>query len=267
MLDRVDWDTFWRWERFRRSCDPLDFRRWKRDSSRALRGLFPGEPGAQLLDSTAGLGDHTVNLAEEGFRVEACDESDGALVATREAVREAGVSVEVFRARWEALGAERPGRYDLVFNDALHWVYDAEELHRVLVGLRGALRPGGALVFFFADERDDGDDAGRALLEWDWGKLERASLAWEHEREGTRVSLTVVNERGEDWIDQHHLFVVREPGARARLESFTQRRVYRWHWRAMRAALARAGFGRVRCEHFENVKGYTYAMNLAYRDA
>ena len=51
-----DWDRYWRFEDFRRSCDPLDFRRWKRDSQRALRALHPGDE-VRLLDATAGMGD------------------------------------------------------------------------------------------------------------------------------------------------------------------------------------------------------------------
>src|SRR5262245_9616285 len=128
----MDWDLYWRFELFRRSADPLDFRKWKSDSQRELAALHPG--GKLLLDSSAGLGDHTVNLAEHGFRVEACDTSDVALTATRQAVAEARADVEVFRARWEELG--RDGRYDLIFNDALHWIHEETELLAVLRGLR-----------------------------------------------------------------------------------------------------------------------------------
>ena len=124
--------AYWRFELFRRKCDPLDFRAWKRDSQRELKKLYPGRP--LLLDSTAGLGDHTVNLAEEGFEVEACDVSEVALEATRRAVTEAKLDAPVFRARWEAL--DRPGRYDLVFNDALHWTYEPDDLRAALRGFQ-----------------------------------------------------------------------------------------------------------------------------------
>ena len=264
MLDRFDWDAYWRWEIFRRGCDPLDFRRWKRDSAHALRGMYPGVPGALVLDSTAGLGDHTVILAEEGFRVEACDRSAVALDATRQAVAAAGLSVEVFEARWETLGAQRPGRYDLVFNDALHWIYDPSEMHAALCGLRAALRPGGALVYFFADGRTPEPGAGLRVLDWDWGRTERAELAWDHVRDGTSVALSVVSERGPDWIDQHHLYLVRAGDAPARLESLTMRRVYRWDWHALTAALERAGFQGMRSEAYLNVKGHTFALNRAF---
>lgn len=267
MLDRLDWDTYWRWELFRRACDPLDFRRWKRDSSRALRELFRDRPEPpRLLDSTAGLGDHTVNLAEEGFVVEACDRSALAREATRRALADAALAhVPVFAAEWSELGAARPERYDLVFNDALHWIYPPDELDAAVRGMWRALVPGGALVFFFADERDPEPDAGRRVLAWDWERMARAELAWDHARGDTSVTLSLVNERGPDFIDQHHLYVIRDAGAPARLESLTMRRVYRWDWHALSAALARAGFERLHSRHFRNVKGYEYAMNFAFR--
>lgn len=261
MLGRMDWDLYWRFELFRRCCDPLDFRRWKRDSQRELKRLYPGTP--LLLDSTAGLGDHTVNLAEEGFRVEACDVSEVALEATRRAVREAGLDVPVFRARWEALG--RPGRYELIFNDALHWIYEPGELRAALAGFFDALAPGGALVFFFADA--DKPSEGQELLEWDWSQLggERARIAWDHVHDGTRVTLTVLAERGEDFIDEHHLYLVREGEAPATLSSLTVRRVYRWDFARLAPLLVEAGFVDLRSDHFENVKGYTFAMSRAFK--
>ena len=266
MLDRLDWDTYWRWELFRRASDPLDFRQWKRDSSRELREVFRDRPDALLLDSTCGLGDHTVNLREVGWRVEACDDSECALEATARVVREAGLDVPIFRTRWETLGASRPGRYDVIFNDALHWVFDRDEMTRVLRGLHDALRPGGALVFFFADERHPEPGAGLHVLEWDRTHLERASLAWDLQVGSTRATLTVVNEFGSDFVDQHHLYVSREGEGPAQLESLTMRRVYRWDWHAISLALRDAGFEGAHSKHFKNVKGHTFAMNFAYRE-
>jgi SAM-dependent methyltransferase len=266
MLGAMDWETYWRWELFRRACDPLDVRRWKRDSSRALRSLFPAEPAPRVLDATCGLGDHTINLAENGFRVEACDASPLAREATSAALREAGLDVEVFAAEWASLGSTHAGRYDLIFHDAIHWIEDASAMHHALVGLREALAPGGALVFFFADAREPEAGAGQKILAWDWEHMERASLQWDYAREGTSVALTVFNERAERHIDQHHLYVVREPGTKSRLETLTIRRVYHWDWHGMTGALRRAGFGEVRSHAFDNVKGYSYALNLAFRD-
>lgn len=255
----MDWDTYWRWELFRRRCDPLDFRRWKRDSARALATLCPG---ASLLDSTAGLGDHTVNLAEEGLRVEACDTSALALEATRAAITEASLEIPVFRADWRAL--DRPDRYDVIFNDAIHWTYEEQELRASLAGLFAALRPGGALVFFFADAAKPAPGAGLEILAWDWEHMEPVRRAWSHRLEDVQVDLTIEAARGEDFIDEHHTFEVHEGGARRR-EALTVRRVYRWDWHAMTRVLREVGFDEVRCDHFPNVKGHRFALNRAFK--
>ena len=53
-------------------------------------------------------------------------------IATRYLVpkqlRDAGLDVPVFDARWEALGETHPARYDLIFHDALHWVEAPEAM-------------------------------------------------------------------------------------------------------------------------------------------
>jgi SAM-dependent methyltransferase len=258
----MDWDTYWRWELHRRASDPVDFRRWKADSSRELRQLYPGD-GVRVLDSTCGLGDHTVVQAELGFAVEACDRSELALGATAQAARAAHVDVELFRAEWATLGAARPARYDLVFNDALHWIYDPGELDGALRGLNGALKPGGALVFFFADESDGEPGAGARQLAAE--EIAPARVAWDVTACGRRVVLTIVNERGEDFVDAHHVYTVTEATGEARVEALTQRQVYRWDWHALAPRLVAAGFERLTTRHFENVKGRMYAMSFAWR--
>lgn len=263
----TDWDLYWRYERLHRRYDPLDFRRWKRASQRALRELFPGE-GVRVLDSTAGLGDHTVNLAELGFEVEACDASAEARDATREALRAAGLAerVPVLDARWEGLGASCPERYDLIFNDAIHWIDDAAEMHDALVGLRGALRASGALVFFFADPSEPDEGAGLRNLAWDRESVPAHRLYWEHPLEaGGSVTHLRVAAAGERHLDEHHLYVVRDGEGGARLEATTLRRVYRWDWHAMTRALARAGYVDVEGKHFVNDAGHGFSMNLARR--
>jgi SAM-dependent methyltransferase len=258
-----DWDRYWRFEDFRRSCDPLDFRRWKRDSQRELRALHPGD--VRLLDATAGMGDHTVNLAEEGFAVEACDASAVARELTSRALREASLDVPVFDARWESLGTSHPSRYDLVFNDALHWTWEREVLAEQLRGFLGTLRPGGALVFFFADAREPDEGAGRRILEWDWEHAEPQRQAWSHTRGGESVTLTIACERGEEHIDERHTFVHAHDGAREEHE-LVMRRVYRWDWYALSRLMAEVGFVDLRSDVFENrAKGYTFAMNRAFR--
>lgn len=264
MLGELNWDRYWTFEIFRRSCDPLDFRRWKRDSQRALRRMHPGQ--VLLLDSTVGLGDHTINLAEEGFRVEGCDTSAVARAYAAEAARAAGLEVPIVDLPWESVGQARPERYDLIFNDALHWVYEPDALLAAARSFHQALRPGGALVWFFSDAREPDPGAGLRLLEWDWAHMTPERVAWEHTREGRTVTLTVLAERGDDIIDEHHVYLDRRRDAAPDLGTLTMRRVYRWDWAAMSELLRAAGFRELRSDVARNeAKGYTFAINRAFK--
>ena len=258
----MDWDTYWRFELFRRRADPLDFRRWKRDSQRALRALHPGAD-VRLLDSTAGLGDHTVNLAEVGFRVEACDRSEVALEATRAAVAEAGLDVPVFGADWAAL--DRPDRYDLIFNDALHWIYAPDALRAALAGFLEALTPGGALVFFFADQAKPREGHGLEQLADDWDGVAAARLAWDHTIGDRTVTATLLADRGHDYVDERHVYVSRVGSAPPTVDALTVRHVYRWDWHALSPLLADVGYVDLCTDHFENVKGRWFAMSRAFK--
>lgn len=219
----------------------------------------------RLLDATAGMGDHTVNLAEEGFTVEATDASEVARAQTREAVHEAGLDVPVHAVPWAQLGQQMPARFDLIFNDALHWIEDESAMRAALEGMLGALREGGSLVFFYADAREAEADAGLRLLEWDWEHMEPHRQEWSHEHAGVRVTLTIDAERGDRVIDEHHHFAV-EGESELREHRLTMRRIYRWDWAALAPLMRDVGFSDVRSGVFENrAKGYTFAMNHATR--
>ena len=214
--------------------------------------------------------DSTVNLAEEGFVVEACDASAVARELTTRAVRDAKLDVPVFDARWETLGQSHPSRYDLIFNDALHWTWDRETLAAQLRGFLDALRPGGALVFFFADAREPDEGAGLRILEWDWSQRTGQPptfehVAWSHERGGRRVELTIRVERGDAFLDEHHRFVDRRGDERS-ITELVMRRVYRWDWFALSRLMHEVGFVDLRSDVFQNrAKGYSFAMNRAFR--
>lgn len=259
------WDAYWRFEAFRREADPLDFRRWKRDSQRALRGLYP-DPGVRLLDATAGMGDHTINLAEEGFVTECTDVSPVARELTRSALAEAGLDVPVHDCSWESLGERFAARFDLIFNDAIHWTLDEDALERQLRGTLGALRPGGALVFFFADARDPNEGAGRRVLAHDWERMQTPRLGFDHRVGDRHVTLALHAERHEHVIDEHHVYVDRAGDAEPEVHALTLPHVYRWDWHALVPVLERVGYVDVRSDLFRNeAGGYDFAMNRAFR--
>lgn len=95
--------------------------------------------------------------------------------------------------------------------------------------------------------------------------MSRARVAWEHTLGERHVCLSIVAERGEDFIDEHHLYHVRDRSGATALESLTMRRVYRWDHARLTPLLEEVGFVDVRTDHFPNVKGYHFAMNRAFR--
>lgn len=264
----IAWDTWWRWEIFRRRADPLDFRRWKADSSRALRALPAGADrdgvAPRLLDSTCGMGYHALVQHELGFRVEASDASALVLEAARRLAASEGARVPIHQCRWEELGDRFPERYDLIFNDEIHQVREEAELLAALTGIRRALRPGGALVFFFADRAkpDDGPNQAR----WDWEHEPVDAVAWSARAQGTEVTCSRHREMpAPDLILEHLVYRVSDDGRPAREESVTVTRNYRWDWTHVTPVLRAAGFADVESHRFVNVHGNTYALNLATR--
>jgi SAM-dependent methyltransferase len=258
------WDRLLRWERFHRLFEPVDFRRWKRASQRELRQAFPAE-GLRVLDATAGLGDHSVNLAELGFVVTAGDASLVAREATAEAARLANVSLEVSDLRWETVGAERPLAYDLVFHDALHWIESPEAMQAALRSLHGTLRPAGALVFFFADHREPGPGAGERVRQWDLTHLSRFERMWQHPFENGTVTHEVLRLPVGEAIDERHTFSIDKEGGTSEMQEATLRRIYRWDWHAMNEQCRAAGFHAVEGRLFTNDKGLPTTMCLARR--
>lgn len=257
------WDVLLHFERAHRVHAPVDFRRWKKASQRALRARFPGDD-VRVLDATAGLGDHTVNLAELGFITSAGDASEVAREATRAACAAAGLDVPVLDIRWETLGQTHPAHFDLIFHDAIHWIEQQDVMHEVLQSLRAALRPQGALAFFFADVRDSDPGAGARVRAWDLAHMTRHELAYREPYEGGYVTKTIVRVPVNDIVEEHHLFAIETPNAAPRLESATLHRIYRWDFAAMQQAVQQAGFSRLEGQLFLNDKGHETAMCLAY---
>lgn len=256
------WDRLLRWERFHRTFEPVDFRRWKRASQRALREAFPGE-GLRVLDATAGLGDHSVNLAELGFVVTAGDASPVAREATAQAARDANLAIEVADLRWETVGQERPHAHDLVFHDALHWLETEDAMQAALRSLRATLRPGGTLVFFFADFRVPEAGAGEKVRQWDLAHLARFERHWQHPYEGGTVTHEVMRQPSGDAIDERHTFSIDRAGATSEMQEATLRRIYRWDWHAMITQCGLAGFRGLEGRLFTNDKGLPTTMCLA----
>ena len=266
----VDWDTFWRWEILHREQDPVDFRRWKSDSSRELRQLPQGRDRdgrpPLILDSSCGLGFHAMAQHHLGFRVEGCDRNRLVLARAREAMQAEGMDIPTFEAAWESLGTTHPARYDLIFNDEVHQVRPKDELLAVCRSFRTALKPGGSFVFFYADATKPHNGPGHA--QWDWDHFHRRRTAWEVRRDDLEVTLEIRPERAEETLVlEHHSYRIRESGTPERFESMTMARNYFWDWDHVVPLLKEAGFDQVESYQFVNVYGNLYSMNLATRSS
>jgi len=257
----MEWDTHWRWQRFLGSSerDPPQ----RRPLYRAFVTSLAPQPGAAVLDASAGLGDSLVLLRRAGFDADGCDASHEAVEATREAVTAAGFDARVFRARWEELGRVAPRRYEVILNDALSWVPDDARYCAALVGLRTALVGGGRLCFIGANDRHPEAGYGRVLLTEKWARIgrERFSLVRSRSTPARSVAHLVARERGDTWIDEHHVYVILEDGS-LHCETARLRQPFHRDWPDVSRLVREAGFVDLRCEELK-LGNQVVVVNLA----
>lgn len=113
--------------------------------------MLPLLPRGLALDIAAGTGRHSLYLARAGIRVIAADFSAPAVQVLSAAARQEGLPVTPVLADLEESFPFRPRSFDLIIN--------VTYLDRALVPLlRGALRPGGMLLFdtFLIDQAATG---------------------------------------------------------------------------------------------------------------
>ena len=263
----TDWDTLYRWVWFHRELGLPGFRERKRHSPAAFKQIMDSVGGSSVLDSSCGFGLKTLVMHDLGLRVMGSDGCEFAVRKARELAGSEGQAVEYFTARWEELPERTAHRFDGIFNDALSWITTRAEFEASLRGLCGALRPGGVLVFMGAAEGSPSDtESRRQLLEREWQRKPRFSIEWRYEIEATRCTSLLVREKGDTYIDEHHVFVVEESGAR-RLETATIRQPLCWHWPLLVEMLRGAGFSRVETRTFpgQGQGGADFSLNVATR--
>ncbi len=178
---------------------------------------------------------------------------------------EQSMVIPTFSTTWENLGTLRSERYDLIFNDEIHQVRPRRELLVALRGFHDALRPGGSLVFFYADAKKPDNGPGHAR--WDWEHVHEDRKAWTASSDGLEVTLDVHPELvDETLVMEHHTYRIREEGSGDRVESMSMARNYLWDWSHIVPVLEGAGFVHIESHRFINVHGNDYSMNLATRD-
>ena len=235
------WATFYRWEWFRRQQWLPDFREAKRKSCEAFARALEGCD--LVLDCSCGFGLKTVVMKEMGLNVVGSDGCAYAVERARELARREGKDIEFFASTWEDLPLRTDLRFDGVFNDALSWIATRDEFEAALAGLRAVLKPGGVLVFAGAPEGAPPERSGE-ILEKAWRRSPRFAVEWTHAEGEVSCTSIVARERGEDYIDEHHLFLIDAASGR-RLETATIRQPCSWHWGLLAEMFLDAGFSKL----------------------
>ncbi len=262
------YETLHRWQWFQRAQWLGSFREWKRGSPLAFGRVIDeitDENGGAVLDSSCGLGLKTIVMKELGLDVSGSDGCGFAVEKARELAAAEGLDIEYFVSCWEELPVRTDRRFDGIFNDALSWIATREEFTASLRGFLGALRAGGALVFFGAGEGSPSDpESRRRFFEDYWLEKPRFSLEWSHAEAGTRCTSICVREKGDMYVDEHRLFLVEEGGVQ-RLETATIRQPAYWHWEALQEMFRDAGFSRLQTRSFDGLglDGGAIKLNVA----
>jgi SAM-dependent methyltransferase len=261
-----DWERLYRWEWFRRATWRGDFRARKVQSPQAVKCLLAGRTAPTVLDCSCGLGLKTIVLRELGLGVCGSDQCAFAVEKAQELARlEGHPEIEFFTSAWAELPKRTDRRFDAVFNDALSWVPTREDFEAALGGSIGVLKPGGFLVFFGAEaDGRSGTEHRARLLHREWTRRPRFSVEWDHTDAGTRCTSLLVREKGDSFIDEHHLFLIEECGMR-RLESATIRQPILWDWPILVDLVRHAGFAHLETRHFtlRTPSSTRFSLNLA----
>ncbi|MBN1346771.1 MAG: class I SAM-dependent methyltransferase [Phycisphaerae bacterium] len=266
-MHKKEWETIHRWEWFRREQWLHTFRQEKfgsyGGSPAAVKRILGDAGGKVVLDASCGLGLKTVVMHEIALDVVGCDQSEFAIEKARELSRLEQHPLEFFTARWRELPSRTKMQFDLIFNDALSSIVTREDFELALNGFRGALKSGGYLVFMGAPEGSTPHDA-LAVLEATWEARPKFSIQWTHTEGDMRCTALLARDRREDYIDEHHLFIVEE-GGEQRLETATIRQPIYWHWALLKDMFHRAGFSHLETREFCGMgKGGTdFTLNVA----
>lgn len=185
-------------ERFRSGSYPSDL-----DPSRVLREYTEEPTGGSALDVACGTGRNTVFLAEQGYEVDAIDQSAEGLRITREKAAERGVDDRVNLIQADATAFDYPvGHYEFVT------VSFFRTLDR-LSDLKDALEPDGLLFYQHHLRSDPPAEAGPTTVRYRFRSnellhacldltvlyYEESSEQWQGKRSAT-VELVARNSHG-----------------------------------------------------------------------
>jgi len=205
-------------------------------------------------------------MREAGLTVHGSDGCALAVEYARLLAGEEGYSdIPYYVSSWADLPRRTDTRYAAIFNDALSWIYSEKEMASSLKGLFDCLRPGGILAYMGALPDTETDQA--VLLDEEWGKRMANGRHWLGFRaaEGkTSVQEVVFLEKGPDFIDEYHLYIVDANGTR-RLDEWCLRCPVKWSWQKIQPFLSQAGFASFGTKEFIAANGRPFNLVLAER--
>ena len=135
-----------------------------------------------VLILLCGLGFQAIVLREAGLRVSGSDRQHRrGRPRWRADARIAGPRHDFFVSRWDELPARTPLLLDAVFCDALSWLHSHDELLAAFRGVRGVLRPGGALIFQGEPARRHAGELHRETGEMVGLPRRALALNWRHQ--------------------------------------------------------------------------------------
>lgn len=268
-MNRKQWHTMHSWDWFRLEQWRYTFRedkgiRWG-GSPAAFKRILGKTEGKLALDASCGLGLKTIVMHEMGIDVMGSDKCEIAVEKARELAKMEGQQIEFFTSRWSELPANTRVQFDAVFNDALTWTITRERFKAAIRGFYNVLKPKGVLVFMGAPEGATETET-LELLEEDWEANPRFNIEWTYSDGTTRCTCLVARERSDDYIDNHHLYLIEE-GDEQRIETATLRRPFYWHTGLLKELFLEAGYSRFDTRHFRGMgKGGTdFSLNVAVK--
>lgn len=263
-----DYTAHYRWEWFCRARWRRSFRERKRHSSGAFVELVKerGIEGQPILDCSCGLGLKTIVMREAGLNVAGSDCCAFAVEHARLLADEEGhPDLTYFVSSWAELPEKSPARYAAVFNDALSWVHADEEMASALSGIHDCLAPGGLLAYMGALPGTSTNQDEILERQWQTRIAEGRHRLGLSARDGTTaVQEVVFFEKGPDFIDEHHLYVVDEDSSK-RIETWCLRCAVKWSWPRIEPLLKSAGFVSFEARELIAANGKPFHLVVARR--
>lgn len=107
------------------------------------------QPGEAVFDQCCGLGQHSIELAKQGYRVSGVDQSEQYIASASEAARQSGVDVRFIIG--DASQTISPEPVELVVNWHSSFAYHTrdDENVRMLKAAFDSLKPGGRMILEF----------------------------------------------------------------------------------------------------------------------